>query len=141
VKKAEITLYRGFYPVDEVRNFITDICRQLGLKRKEAFKIKAAVDEACINIIEHSYKHKKGDINIRLDSDEEKIKILIKDSGKAFNIKDAKRKTPADIIDMQKEGGLGLSMIERLMDEVKYSRNKKHNKLIMVKYYGRKHKP
>ena len=91
-----------------------------------------------MNIIQHSYKNKKGSINIRLDSDKDKITIYIKDFGKAFNIGKAKRKTPLEIINRQKEGGLGVSMIENLMDDVKYVRKQKFNQLVMVKYYGRK---
>lgn len=140
MKKAELTLCRGFYPINEVRNFIADICRQLGLKRNESYKIKAAVDEALTNIIKHSYKNIKGSINIRLDSDDTKITIYMKDSGKTFKVRKAKRRTPGEIIKIQKEGGLGLSIIEHLMDEVRYVRKQKYNQLIMVKYYGRKHR-
>lgn len=140
MKKAELTLCRGFYPINEVRNFIADICRQLGLKRNEIYKIKAAVDEALTNIIKHSYKSIKGSINIRLDSNDTKITIYMKDSGKTFKVKKAKRRTPDEIIKIQKEGGLGLSIIEHLMDEVRYVRKQKYNQLIMVKYYGRKHR-
>ncbi len=140
MKKVEFTLCRGFYPINEVRNFMADICRQLGLKRTEIYKIKAAVDEALTNIIKHSYKNTKGSINIRLDSDDTKIKIYMKDSGKTFKVRKAKRRTPGEIIKLQEEGGLGLSMIEHLMDDVRYVRKQKYNQLIMVKYYGRKHR-
>lgn len=133
-------LYRGFYPISEVRNFMASICRNLGLKHNEIYRIKAAVDEACTNIIRHSYKNKKGNINIRLDCDDTKITIYVKDSGKAFKVKKAKRRTPDEMIRVQKEGGLGLSMIEQLMDEVRYVRKQKYNQLVMVKYYGRKHR-
>lgn len=140
MKKVELTLCRGFYPINEVRNFMADTCRQLGLKRNEIYKIKAAVDEALTNIIKHSYKNIKGSINIRLDSDDTKITIYMKDSGKTFKVRKAKRRTPDEIIKVQEEGGLGLSMIEHLMDEVTYVKRQKYNQLIMVKYYGRKHR-
>ena len=138
MRKVELTLCRGFYPINEVRNFMANIGRHLGLKRNEMYCIKAAVDEACMNIIKHSYKNKKGNINIRLDNDKEKITIYIKDSGRAFKVNNAKRKTPVDIISRQKEGGLGLTLIEHLMDEVKYIRREKYNQLVLVKYHGRK---
>ncbi|MGB3340223.1 MAG: ATP-binding protein [bacterium] len=140
MRKVELTLCCGFYPINEVRNFMANICRQLGLKRTEIYKIKAAVDEALTNIIKHSYRNMKGSINIRLDSDGTKITIYMQDSGRAFKIKKAKRRTPNDIIKVQKEGGLGLSMIEHLMDEVRYVRKQKYNQLIMVKYHGSKHR-
>jgi len=138
MRKVELTLCRGFYPINEVRNFMANICHQIGLKRSEIYRIKAAVDEACMNIIQHSYKNKKGNISIRLDSNATKITIYIRDSGKSFKVRKAKRRTPDDIVNIEKEGGLGLSMIEQLMDEVKYSRREKYNQLTMIKYYGRK---
>jgi serine/threonine-protein kinase RsbW len=140
MRKVQLTLCNGFYPINEVRNFMANICHQLGFKRNEIYKIKAAVDEACTNIIQHSYRKKKGSINIRLDSDDTKITIYMKDAGKAFKPKKARRRTPDEIINVQKEGGLGLSMIEQIMDEVRYVRKQKYNQLIMVKYHGTKHR-
>lgn len=140
MKKLELTLYKDFYPIDELRNFIASLCRRLGFDRNDVYRVKAAVDEAITNVIRHSYKNKKGSIRIRLDSDDTKITIHMKDSGKPFRLKKAKRKTPDEIIEAKEEGGLGLSMIERLMDEVKYNRREKYNELVMVKYHERKHR-
>lgn len=133
-------MYRGFYPVNEVRNFMANICHKIGFNRNEVYKIKSAFDEAFTNIVKHSYKNKKGNITIRFDSDDTKITIYMKDSGRAVKLKKAKRRTPNEIIKAQKEGGLGLLMIEQLMDDVKYVRKDRYNQLIMVKYHGRKNR-
>ena len=62
MKRVEVTLHTNFYPVNELRDFIAGVCRTLGLSKKDAMHVKAAVDEACSNIITHAYKNKKGNI-------------------------------------------------------------------------------
>jgi anti-sigma regulatory factor (Ser/Thr protein kinase) len=59
------------------------------------------------------------------------------DCGEPFLPRVARRSSPSEMITAQKEGGLGLSLVERLMDEVKYIRRKKYNELRMVKFHER----
>jgi anti-sigma regulatory factor (Ser/Thr protein kinase) len=59
MKKLELTLYKDFYPIDELRNFIASLCRRLGFDRNDVYRVKAAVDEAVTNVIRHSYKNKE----------------------------------------------------------------------------------
>jgi serine/threonine-protein kinase RsbW len=134
MKILEVTLYKGFYPLKEIRSFVGNICLDLDIGEENTYQIKTALDEVCSNIIRHAYKKKPGTIKIRLDKDKKKTSILIKDSGAPFNPLKTKRKTPAEIIKGKQEGGLGISLVERLMDEVHYKRKKRYNVFLMVKY-------
>lgn len=134
MKKIELALHEDFNTVNELRNAIAEICRRLEFNKQDIYHIKSAVDEAFINIIQHSYKNKTGDVKIELDADDKKVTIRITDWGEPLDKTHLKRCSLSDIISEQKEHGLGLLMIERLMDKVKYMRRKKTNTLVMVKY-------
>ncbi len=76
------------------------------------------------NAVKHAYKEKNnvGIINIYFEILEDKIKIIITDKGDSFDYETTKSKIgPYDKdenIDFLREGGLGLFLIESLMDEV-----------------------
>jgi serine/threonine-protein kinase RsbW len=90
-----------------------------GLSEKEIYDVELAVDEACTNIIDHSYGGEGlGEIDCVCIDIPEGLKIVIHDSGCFFNSN--KVPTPNVNLPMAKrsEGGLGLFFMRRLMDEV-----------------------
>ena len=136
----EFTLHGSFYPHNEIRNFIAGICERLGYNSKTVYEIKTATDEAFANVVQHAHKHKKGKIKIKLVSDPKKITITVKDWGEPFEAARIKSRSPNDLVHTKKEGGLGVLLMTRLMDRIRYIRRKTHNELIMTKYRkGKKH--
>jgi len=129
--KIEIILHKGFYPTTEVRDFIAVICRRWGFTSRHAYQIKTAVDEALTNIIQHAYKNGQGMIKLQISYNREKMKIIIRDRGKP--LEQRPRTTPVDLVIKKKDRGLGLVLIERLMDKVKRIRRKNYNELVMEK--------
>lgn len=136
-KKIELILHRTFYPLPETRDFIARVCGQMGFESEEIYHIKTALDEACSNIIRHAYRRKPGSIRIRVQDNGKKMILSVIDGGKPFPYRDAARRKPGDLIETAVEGGLGLSLIERLMDDVRYIRRRSGNELRMVKYHER----
>lgn len=134
MKKIEITLYKNFYPMKELRVFITEICNQLGCQSENAYHVKTALDEALTNIVRHARNDSKGTIKIRIQSTGEKVTVSLKDWGKPFAPGSVKRKSLDELVETKREGGLGLLTMERVMDKVTYRRKKNYNELTMVKY-------
>lgn len=132
-KKIEFTLHSDFYPASEVRDFVAALCTQFGFEGQDVYQIKSAVDEAFINVVNHAYKGKKGKIKVRVEFDKGRFCISIKDWGRPLDARCVKKSSIAELVKKQKEGGLGMMMIERFMDRVKYIRRKKHNELVMAK--------
>ena len=120
MNKIDITLHEAFYPTGEVRDFIETVCYKWGFSSKEAYHIKTAMDEALTNIVRHAYKKTPGKIKIQITFAHDKMTIKIKDWGKPIARK--KRTGPADLVKRKKDHGLGLVMIDRLMDHVARSR-------------------
>jgi len=132
--KIEFTLHGSFYPHNEIRNFVAEVCKRLGYNSKTVYEIKTATDEAFTNVVQHAHKHKEGKIKIKLVSDPKKITISVKDWGEPFKATSLKSRSPHDLVHTKKEGGLGVLLMARLMDRIRYVRRKTHNELIMVKY-------
>src|SRR5512135_2291788 len=70
----------------EIAAFVTQAAREAGLNDDEVFHVEMAVDEACSNIIEHTYVSQTGDIELACTCPATgKFEVVIRDSGQAFN--------------------------------------------------------
>ncbi len=85
------------------------------------YAVELSMDEACTNVIEHAYEGKDGgDIECTCDTDEKNLTIIIHDHGKSF---DPASIVPPDLnadLDARPVGGLGIFLMKRLMDEVRF---------------------
>lgn len=110
---------------------MADITAKTKLSKEDSGSIVSAVDEACSNIIRHSYKNdysRKIDLTVRLKTNSLTISIL--DDGIHFDINSIE---PRDTNHLN-PGGLGIFIIKQIMDTVEYSRTSKgSNKIKMVK--------
>ena len=112
-----------FERLTEIAAFVTQAAREAGLNDDEVFHVEMAVDEACSNIIEHTYVSQTGDIELACTCPVTgKFEVVIRDSGQAFDaaaVPAPKLGRPPDL-DSLNEGGLGLYFMRKLMDEVRF---------------------
>ncbi len=119
----------------EIDDFISQIIADFGFSSGQVYDVRLALDEACTNIIEHSYGGEgKGDIQCSVESAEEGIKIILKDWGKKFDPDQIpKPDLNVDLEDLQPRG-LGLYLMKNLMDKIEYCNdNGDGNTLVMTK--------
>jgi anti-sigma regulatory factor (Ser/Thr protein kinase) len=132
MKKIDITLHSGFYPTTEIRDFIGSLCQRIGLTAKLAYQIKTVIDEAMTNVVRHAYQNKPGKIKMQVKYHRNTLTISIKDWGKP--LAHHKKTGPTDLVELKKDHGLGLVMIDRIMDKVQRVRRNSYNELIMKKH-------
>lgn len=121
--------------LSQIRDFISDKASETGISNDDVENIMLAVDEACTNIIKHSYKsHPDGEIIIKVEHNSDKLLITIIDYGSSFD--------PLIVPDpdLQKYyrdgrvGGLGMYLMKSLMDDVKYETVPgKYNQVLLSK--------
>lgn len=104
-----------------VREFLDSVGRQAGMEENEVAKVQLAVDEACSNVIEHAYGHDRTkEVMIRVVYDDETLRIEVIDQGKGFDPSSIPKQDLEDLVAQRRTGGLGLRLIQTLMDEVHY---------------------
>jgi anti-sigma regulatory factor (Ser/Thr protein kinase) len=122
-----------FENLDGIREFVGGIAAKGGFSDKEIYNIKLATDEAASNIIEHAYEGvRNGIIEISCGLQKNSIIIILVDHGESFDpsavpMPDLK----ADLSERQ-VGGLGIFLMRKLMDEVRYDADPKHNRNILT---------
>ncbi|MEW5841922.1 MAG: ATP-binding protein [Bacteroidota bacterium] len=122
-----------------IREFTKSSAEEIGFSDEVTGKIVLAVDEACTNIIKHAYKYSpNGDIYISMKFENAKFTISITDEGNHFDPNKIPEPNLREYYKQKRVGGLGMFLMKKLMDEVKYSTitgNK--NQVVLVKYLPR----
>ncbi len=104
-----------------INDQVVDSARKAGLSERAIYDVEVALDEACTNIIEHSYRgKKKGEIEVICQIIPDGLKIIIHDSGCYFNPDFIPKPDVNTPLNKRKQHGLGLYFMQRLMDEVIY---------------------
>jgi serine/threonine-protein kinase RsbW len=133
-----VTFPARFEFLDEIREFVAEVAREGGFTEKEIYSLQLAADEAASNIIEHAYEGvSNADIDITCDMRGDTLTITMHDEGISFDPSKVKKPNlKADLSDRQ-IGGLGVYLMRKLMDEVRYESNSRTgNLLTMTKRRG-----
>jgi len=111
-----------FSELERIRNFIKGNALEFGFDAKTADQLSLAVDEACSNLICHSYNFDKSKkICIKTSSNDKEFVIKILDDGKPFNPIHIPQPDMNEYFQKSKRGGLGIHIIKLLLDEISYS--------------------
>jgi len=109
----------------------TDLAH-LPISRNLREQLILAVNEACMNVIQHAYRNAShGTIRLRLVHETGLLRFLIEDDAPCI---DPSRVTPRDLSDVR-PGGLGVYFIREIMDEMRFHPcHQRGNRLELVKY-------
>ncbi len=110
-----------FQYLDEIRDFVGEVASRGGFDGKEVYSIQLAADEAASNIIEHAYAGvSNGEIEVSCEVKHRVLTIMMRDHGRTF---DPGSVAPPDVkadLSKRKIGGLGIYLMRKLMDDVRY---------------------
>ena len=106
-----------------IRLFIKEKLDNHGLSELDVSSIVLAVDEVCANLIIHSNScNPKESIKLLMEvRNGKEVFLEITDQGRAFDLKEYEEPTIEDIIASRRKGGMGLMIVKRIMDEIKFS--------------------
>ena len=132
-----LTFSATFDILDEIRTFVGNQAREAGLNAKDIYSVQLATDEAASNIIEHAYDGQpNGMFEVSCEFREDRLTITLLDHGKAFDPSQVEEPNlKADLSD-RKIGGLGIYLMRKLMDEVRYDSTQAGNRLTLIKRKG-----
>jgi serine/threonine-protein kinase RsbW len=104
-----------------ITNQVVQEAKAAGLSERAIYDVEVAIDEACVNIIEHSYGGEdKGEIECECQILPDGLKIVLHDTGCFFNPDDIPEPDLNSPLEERKTGGLGLYFMRKLMDEVSF---------------------
>jgi serine/threonine-protein kinase RsbW len=127
-----ITFPANFEFLDEIRELVAKVAREGGFTEKEIYSLQLAADEAS-NIIEHAYEGVlNAEIDMTCDVYDDNLIITMRDTGMPFDLSNVKQPNiKADLFERQ-IGGLGVYLMRKLMDEVRYESNPRTGNLLTM---------
>lgn len=125
-----------------IRQSVTELCRRAGLTEGETAQLEMAVDEACANVIEHSYggecdAAEGAGLRVSVVPYPDRIVVEICDRGEGFDFHACPVVDPARFAREGSGRGLGMHIITEFVDDVSYARDTgSGNRLRLTKRLG-----
>ncbi len=119
--------------LDEVMSFITEQLEAVDCPMKTQMQIEVAVEELFVNIAHYAYAPDTGTAKIRTEITADTAEITFIDSGVQY---DPLAKPDPDVTLSAAErqiGGLGIYMVKKSMDDVRYEYKDGQNILTITK--------
>ncbi len=111
-----------------IRQNVRDFADHAGMDEAKLGQLEMAVDEACTNIIEHSYGRNPDGasapahpgLHLTMSQYADRVVIELKDFGRGFNYAETQSIAPETYLAGQRQRGLGLYIIRTFVDEADY---------------------
>ena len=133
-RKFVCNLSNRMTELDRLTQFIEESGEKLCLPAKCMFEINLALEEVFSNIVNYAFTDGKAHtVKVVINAGKSKLSLSVEDDGRPFNPLTA---TPprlnADLEDCN-VGGIGIHLIRRLMDDVRYTRRSDRNELTLIR--------
>lgn len=130
----KVTLPAKLENLDLMISWILKNADIVGFDEKNKFQIKLASEEVLVNIINYAYPSKSGAIELSLNpKPKDSLEIVFADWGVPFDPLSLPEPKVCAPIEERKIGGLGVYLVRKVMDEVKYRREDERNILTVTK--------
>jgi len=134
---AELTtliLKNDLAEVERVASFISALCEQHAVPPELEYDLNLALDEIITNVIKHA--HSDGGehpFTVRVTLSDEEFVAQVEDAGVEFN---PTKHPPPDLdspIEQRRIGGLGIYLVQQIMDSMEYERTAGKNLVTLRK--------
>lgn len=131
----EITVDAMIENMNTVTAFVDDFLNQIACPMKSRIQINIVIDEIFGNICHYAYKDSVGAVTVRVESGNtpEAVFLTFTDNGIPYNPLDTEDPDITLSSEERKIGGLGIYLVKKNMDEMKYEYVNQQNRLWMEK--------
>lgn len=120
--------------LEAVRQFMLSALWELSLPTKAQSAMWLAVEEATTNVIRHAYLYAEGPLRLTVRTAKEFVEFSLYDRGRRLELAEGERLDLSRLVETGRKGGVGLYLIEKIMDEVGYLSRGEENEFRMRKY-------
>ncbi len=130
---SSITLGASLKNLERINSFLHKWAKKASLSTHSENDLLLAVEEVYVNIVKYAYAESRGNVIIDCRMDEDNLILRIKDEGIFFNPLKLPEPHLISCLEERKVGGLGVFLMRRFVDNVKYEKQGKYNVLTLVK--------
>jgi anti-sigma regulatory factor (Ser/Thr protein kinase) len=131
--RSELCMVGTIAELPRILEFVEHVCEETAIDPSATFDLKLAVEEACTNVIEHAYSGAGGELTVCFDVYGPDVEITVMDHGRPFAPDEVALPDLNLPLEERPVGGLGLFLMQQLMDDVEFEFSADGNRLSMVK--------
>lgn len=133
--KHSIQIYCKRDNLKEVRQFIAEVLEGTTLSEVEVNALVLAVDEVCANVIIHSAScDESKTLDVFAEIKPKEITFEVIDKGLGYDISTHKMPELNEIIRAKRKGGVGLMLVQKIMDKIDFIPSNNGNIIRLVKH-------
>ena len=134
-----LTLSNDVREIPQLNAFVDEVCEFHDLDPMVTMQMNLALEEAVVNVMTYGYPEgTKGYVEISAQSDNNILKFVISDSGIPVDPTIQEEVDTTLPVDQRRIGGLGIFLVRKMMDSVKYEYRDEHNVLTLKKNLNNK---
>jgi serine/threonine-protein kinase RsbW len=127
------TIRSDINEIPEISSQLETVMQASGFSAEDILDTQLAVEEAITNIIMHGYGEVKGEITLSCRAGTGDIEIRLEDRALPFDPLSLPEPDLEGDIEERKIGGLGIFLIRRVMDGIRYRNEDGKNILVLTK--------
>jgi len=132
--ELELTLANQQAEVARLQDQLEAFARQHGLAESALHEVQLALEEHLTNILSYGYEDQREHlIRVRIQLHGPELLVEVADDGRPFNPLETPAPDLSKPIEARPIGGLGIHMIRKSVDQLKYRREAGRNILVMTK--------
>lgn len=135
MENRELTVTTDIENLETVMSFIEKELQTIECSRKAMMQIGIAIDEIFSNISRYAYQGERGSVSVCVEilPDVPAAAITFSDTGVPFNPLEVKEPNVSGKASERKVGGLGIYIVKKTMDGIRYDYKDGRNILSIMK--------
>lgn len=134
MNRRTITLANRIDELSRISSFLEECADQWGMSMPVTMSLNLVLEEAFTNVVQYAYTDKnEHEIDLIIEKNSNELEITLIDDGEPYDPTEQKDPDINLSAEDRPIGGLGIFLIRKTMDEVKYFRKDEKNHLVMVK--------
>lgn len=133
MKEKELNISKD--TVDDMNAYLESELEQVDCPMKYVQQILICAEEIYVNVCNYAYPNGAGTMLLRTSITKDRAIVQFKDQGIPFNPLEKKDPDITLELEKRKEGGLGIFLVKKMMDEVKYVYQNGNNVLTIEKRF------
>ncbi|MES2121379.1 MAG: ATP-binding protein [Chlamydiota bacterium] len=118
-------------------DWVREQLSKLNSSSKSKMRLELVLEEAIVNVIHYAYPGSAGKLRIQCDYfPGGLISFVLEDEGIAFDPLSIQEPQTDMSLENRKEGGMGVFLIRKNIDEIFYERTPQGNRLVLKKHMG-----
>jgi anti-sigma regulatory factor (Ser/Thr protein kinase) len=129
-----LVIKNSFEEIARASETVTEWLEARKVAPAASYLANLAIEELITNCIKYGYEdQREHDIEIYLSVADAQMALIVSDDGHAFNPLEAPEPDINLPIEDRPVGGLGLHLLRKLADHIKYERNEGQNRVTILK--------